>query len=46
MAALNYEHLTLEIFGVLFILVGANIILYIPVMNQNREIDYLDEFPD
>jgi uncharacterized membrane protein HdeD (DUF308 family) len=46
MAALNFEHLTLEIFGVLFILVGVNIILYIPVMNQNREIDYLDEFPD
>lgn len=30
--AMNYTEFTLEIFGVLFIMIGINIILYVPVM--------------
>jgi uncharacterized membrane protein HdeD (DUF308 family) len=35
--AMNYTALTLEIFGLLFIMVGINIILYVPIM-KGREV--------
>lgn len=34
--AINYTAFTLPIFGVLFMMVGVNIILYVPVMKGNR----------
>lgn len=34
--AMNYSDFTLEIFGVLFIMVGTNIILYVPVMKEDQ----------
>ena len=36
--ALNYSNFTWEIFGVLFIIVGTNIILYVPVMKDKESI--------
>jgi len=33
--AMNYTEFTIQIFGALFILVGINIILYVPVMKAN-----------
>jgi uncharacterized membrane protein HdeD (DUF308 family) len=39
--AMNYTKSTLEIFGILFIIVGINIILYIPVMKGSSENDKL-----
>jgi uncharacterized membrane protein HdeD (DUF308 family) len=37
--ALNYPGLTLNLFGALFILVGINIILYVPVMKEDKSIE-------
>ena len=34
--AIKFPSLTLEIFGILFILVGTNIMLYVPVMKDNK----------
>lgn len=34
--AMNYKAFNLQIFGVLFMMVGINIILYVPVMKGNR----------
>lgn len=36
--ASNYTESTVEIFGALFILIGINIILYVPIMKQSRNI--------
>jgi uncharacterized membrane protein HdeD (DUF308 family) len=33
--AMNYTEFTIQIFGAMFILVGINIILYVPVMKAN-----------
>jgi uncharacterized membrane protein HdeD (DUF308 family) len=37
--AMNYTEFTLPLFGVFFILVGLNIILYVPVMKGNQPIE-------
>jgi hypothetical protein len=33
--AINHTELTIQVFGILFILVGTNIIFYIPVMKAD-----------
>jgi uncharacterized membrane protein HdeD (DUF308 family) len=40
--AMNYAEMKVEVFGVLFILVGINIILYIPVMKGNEDKEFLE----
>lgn len=37
--AMNYTEFTLQLFGALFILVGINIILYIPIMKAKQSIE-------
>jgi uncharacterized membrane protein HdeD (DUF308 family) len=37
--ALHYTAFTLEIFGILFIIVGINILLYVPVMRAGQSIE-------
>ena len=39
---MNYTEIKIEAFGILFILVGINIILYIPVMRGNEEKEFLE----
>lgn len=34
--AMNFSKFTLEIFGILFILVGVNVLFYVPVMRKKR----------
>jgi hypothetical protein len=40
--ALNFTSYTLEVYGVLFLLVGINVLLYVPVMKRNvfKELDF------
>lgn len=38
-AAMHYTDYTLQVFGALFIMVGVNIILYVPVMKANQTIE-------
>ena len=37
--ALNFPAATIQIFGVLFVLVGLNIIFYIPVMRHRQSLE-------
>ena len=37
--AMNYPDFTLRLYGVLFILVGINIIFYVPVMRANQSVE-------
>jgi len=39
---MNYTEIKIEALGILFILVGINIILYIPVMRGNEEKEFLE----
>jgi hypothetical protein len=41
--ALNFKLVTLQVFGVLFIMVGANIMLYVPVMKAKEPIKMLNK---
>ena len=34
--AMNYEEFTLEIYGAMFILIGINVILYVPILRENQ----------
>lgn len=34
--AMKYSEITLEIYGALFLLIGINVILYVPVMKENQ----------
>jgi hypothetical protein len=38
LVAMNLEDIQFEIFGILFIMVGINIILYVPIMKSGEEI--------
>ncbi len=37
--SMHYSKITLEIFGVLFILIGLNILLYVPIMKETQTIN-------
>ncbi|MFY7734594.1 MAG: hypothetical protein ACOVSR_13995 [Bacteroidia bacterium] len=37
--AMNYPDFTLRLYGVLFILVGINIMFYVPVMRANQSVE-------
>jgi uncharacterized membrane protein HdeD (DUF308 family) len=41
--AMNYTEFTFQIFGVLFIMIGINIILYVPVMKDKQLIEISKE---
>jgi uncharacterized membrane protein HdeD (DUF308 family) len=41
--AISYSEIALQIFGLLFIMVGINIILYVPVMKRNQSIEISKE---
>ncbi len=45
--AMNFSVFKLESFGILFILVGANIMLYVPVMKEKKwsEVQYTFDEP-
>lgn len=38
-AAMNYEGYTLHAFGILFIMVGINVMLYVPIMKASQSIE-------
>jgi uncharacterized membrane protein HdeD (DUF308 family) len=42
--AMNYTDFTIQIFGVLFIMVGINIILYVPIIKNFKSIQVLENY--
>ncbi len=41
--AMNFPDTTIEVFGAMFILIGVNLLLYIPILKRSQTIDSINE---